>query len=345
MELMTENKEQAIRYLYGEHLEAERDDIEERLFTDEDFSLFVDDVENDLIDEYLRGELSFEEKRRFETKYLTTDGRRDRVALAGTLHEKVFAGATATTETLAAETPPAGFGEKIAAFFRFQNLALAGGFAAVLFLLVLGGVWLSTQPGDDIVKEKDTNENENIAPPPDDPMPVPTPEENTNSASSEENKNTTESVPPPKPADANVKSKPVAPPPKAAPKKPVRPKPAPPVRQQPRIFIATLLPPLRSSKTPVLEIPAGAETVRLQLVDNFGAKYEKFLVELNDGIGNTVWSGEVKAGRAKPQKSVTVSIPNTAFGAGNYEVAVSGVTSDGSTDEINFYNFTVRKNE
>jgi outer membrane biosynthesis protein TonB len=342
-----ENKKNAVQYLFGELAESELDSFEERLFTDEDFSLFLDDVENDLIDGYIRGELEFEEKRNFETKYLISESRRERVNLGRTLNTEVFENEKKTVISLAEKTP---FGQFIKDFFRMPNLALTGGLAAIILLVLIGGIFLITQQGgnQEIVGANNSNIMENPTPIQEDPTPEisPKPEENP----SEDNQTNTNNSSEINKNDSDTNTKSTSTPQKASSNKPEK-KPTPkPVNKQrktvpqpPRVFAVSLLPPLRSSQTPVLNIPASAQTVRIQLFDNFGQKYEKFIIELNGGSGNIIWSQEVKASKKRPQKSIMINVPNSQFKSGNYEIAVSGVTKEGSVEEINFYNFVVKK--
>ena len=101
------------------------------------------------------------------------------------------------------------------------------------------------------------------------------------------------------------------------------------------------MPPIRSGEKPVLKIPPKTQTVRLRLFDNFGDRYAKYLIQLNDENGNEIWNQEVKAGKKLPQKSITVNISGDKLKVGSYEIAVSGITADGSVEEINFYSFAV----
>ena len=336
-----ENEKQIISYLFGELNGAQRDELEEMLFLDEDFSLFVNNVENDLIDEYLRGELAAGEKQRFENAFLTSESRREKVRAAQVLQQKLFdendEGFVTSTEIKAS------LWQTLADFFRLPNLALAGSLAAIL-LVLFGGIWLiNHQP---IERAEIDNQNQPSFTPtqvstPQTASPVEENLSNVNTALDEnknlENKNSLpENRKPGKSDDAPTK------PGANKPEKNQSPQTAPPSQ---RIFAFTLLPPLRSSKRPVLKLPSDAEIVRFQLYDNFGEKYDKYLVELNDGGGKRIWSQKIDADSKKhPQKLITVNVPGEKFNAGSYEFAVSGITSEGSFEEISFYNFVVQKN-
>jgi hypothetical protein len=70
------------RYLLGTLTEGECDAIEREYFVQEDTLDRVSAAEDDLIDEYLSGELSAHERGQFERHYLSTPSHRRRVAVA-----------------------------------------------------------------------------------------------------------------------------------------------------------------------------------------------------------------------------------------------------------------------
>ncbi len=334
-----ENKDTAIRYLFDELSETERDKFEELLFSDENFSLFVENVENDLIDEYIRGELEFDEKRKFEKKYLTSESRHERVAIARTLNGKVFEN---KATVVVSDGEQRGFGAFIADIFRRPNPAMAGGFAAVILLLLIGGIWFINQPDKTPELANTDNSNQEDLPP-EKPKSVESPDSNQrdNATNDAADKSAETNVQTGTKQEEKKKVKPQSKP-KSVPEKPEKRET---VVKKPSVFIATLLPPLRSSSNPILKIPPTAKTVRLQMLDNFGQKYEKFIVELNNSSGTTIWNEEINASAKRPQKSVTVSISGNKLQTGLYEIAVKGITKEGSVEDINFYNFTVQKKE
>ena len=330
-----ENKEKIIQYLYGGLSETVRNEFEDLLFSDEDFSLFVEDVENDLIDEYIRGELEFDEKRRFETKYLNSESRQNRVDSARTLHAEVF---NKENTSVVSQGESSGIWTAISNLFGVSNPVLAGSVAVLLLMTLFGGYWFITQQGarPDIAESNNTNET----PAPKEPS---VNETQTNKDDLPEvNKNSADIKPSPSPktkTNNNTKTKRT---PRKLEKDPKIKKEPKVVPKQSTIFAFSLMPPLRSSSTPVLRIPLIAKTVRLRLFDNFGSKYEQFRIELNGATGKTVWSRQIRASKKRPQKSIAISIPTRHLNQRNYEVAVYGITKDGSVEDVNFYNFVVQ---
>lgn len=330
-----EDEKTAVRYLLGELADEERDRFEERLFEDEAFSVFLDDTENDLIDEYLRGELGFETKRRFETVYLSNESRRGKVEAAKVLHYKLF---PEQPKAAASTINENSFWRSLPGFFRLPNPALAGGLATILLMILIAGIWLLNDRRSTAPDRAGADNSGQPTPGPEANFEIdnPSPPEEANKPSGTNAPNGVTNGEKP---ETPQRPKNAAPPPAGKRPEPAE-KPAV-VRQPPRVLAFSLLPPLRSSQNPVLKIPSSAQTVRLRLFDNFGQKYENFTVELSDGTGNAVWSRKVKAARSA--ESITVEIPNSVFKDGNHEISVRGVTGEGSVEEISFYNFAVRR--
>lgn len=75
--------ERTIAYLLEELTEREAEEFEEQCFAQAEWpEVELEAAEEDLIQAYLRKELSPERQRRFEEKYLTTEARKERVLLA-----------------------------------------------------------------------------------------------------------------------------------------------------------------------------------------------------------------------------------------------------------------------
>jgi anti-sigma-K factor RskA len=74
-----------VRYHLGELSPEERDAVEDRYFADDAFHERVLAVEEELIDSYVRDELSAEQRKHFESWFLPVDDRRERLEFAKTL--------------------------------------------------------------------------------------------------------------------------------------------------------------------------------------------------------------------------------------------------------------------
>ena len=83
--------EHIIAYLLEELPEDEAERFEDECFAGESWPEQIKLAEEDLIDEYLRGDLTPERRKRFEENYLTTDARVERVRMAAALLRHVDA--------------------------------------------------------------------------------------------------------------------------------------------------------------------------------------------------------------------------------------------------------------
>jgi len=72
-------------FLLGKTPEENRDQLEQRLLTDPDFSEWVSAIEEELIEDYTAGLLSRNERHRFEDRFLVTEERRRRVRFSAAL--------------------------------------------------------------------------------------------------------------------------------------------------------------------------------------------------------------------------------------------------------------------
>ena len=74
-----------VKYLLGNLSEEEQVQVEDRAFADADYLGALEAAEADLIDAYVRGELSQSDRRGFERRFLTSPQRRSKVEFARAL--------------------------------------------------------------------------------------------------------------------------------------------------------------------------------------------------------------------------------------------------------------------
>jgi len=89
--LEEELRKSIIRYLLGGLSAAESDALAERYLDDDELFEEIKLVEEELIDSYLRGELTKAQRRAFETSYLGTPARRERVRSAIAFRQAIHA--------------------------------------------------------------------------------------------------------------------------------------------------------------------------------------------------------------------------------------------------------------
>ena len=90
-----------LKYLLGNLSEQEQVKVEDRAFSDADYLASLEGAEADLIDGYVRGELSPAERRDFERRFLVSPQRRSKVEFARAL-ARVIAESTASHPRVAA---------------------------------------------------------------------------------------------------------------------------------------------------------------------------------------------------------------------------------------------------
>ncbi len=312
-------------YLLGLLLDAEAERFDELSFTDAQFADALSAAENDLVDGFVRGELSGAKLERFENYYLASPLRRKKVEFARSLlilSERNFT----AIKSVAAKETSGGFFASLISFINSKPLQI--GFAAGLFLLFAGGLWLvnnrSNQPQPEVViqnssasppqnQAKKSGEteiaaiaNENIAAP--------------NIVNKTTNKNAaTETNRTPQTAKT-------------------------PVTTAPKIVVATffLAPSLRGANQ-LKTLPISKNTtdvaVGLQLESD---DYSSYRVALTDESGGkNLWqSSALKTSGTGENKILNIRFPSKFLKSQIYSLTISG-SKDGTTEIISNYSFRI----
>lgn len=316
------DKKQAVRYFLGELSEREQSAVEERFFADADYSRFLDAVENDLIDDYVGGELDFRQTQNFARNFLISERRREAVRLAQILQAETF---TEKEKAVLPVAPSVSLWQRLGNFFRVPNLAWAGGLATMAFLILLGGLWFINSPEKNQIAQIETK---NL-------MPI--------TDSSKSSLSLTLSPTGGNPPNANTTQKQLL---KSAPKpnleKREKRQTAPRVEPKP-IPAFNLLPPMQSAEKPLIVGVRNAENIRLRVVHNNAENFIKYRVEIHASDGDLVWSREIAVNEKTSPKPLALDVRSGALIEGNYGLTISGATDDGQLEEINSYNFSVQK--
>jgi len=125
-------------YLLGESPESETERLDELSLSDDGFVDQLRAIEDDLVDSYLRGELTADSLSKFNSYYLASPLRREKVKVAKSLltfTDKVAAGSQVKEPVKAPREK-----RSLAGFFALPRLTLQWGFAAaaLLFLITAG---------------------------------------------------------------------------------------------------------------------------------------------------------------------------------------------------------------
>lgn len=310
---------EAIRYFLGEISETELAAVEERFFADEEFSAWLDEVETDLIDSYVRDELDFSQKKRFEQNFLVSERRQARVKTAAVLleKEKTFA------PIAIVETAKPSFWESLKGFFTVPNLAYAS--LGVLLLALLGGfVWFLQRPSEIV---KIGNENIQITPT---MLPSPTVSPtSTPIANISPNVNSTPSEPKKSPTPIEKKEEP-----KNEPQP--QPREVSPVMAQFGLTSNSLR--NGGNEPNKINLKTGTQNVYLRLKFKTEEEFVKYRIELRDAGGNLISSQNLKN-----KNALGITISAQKLRQGNYKITLKGAKSDQDFEDLDFYDFVVEK--
>ncbi|HJP93137.1 MAG TPA: hypothetical protein VJ875_14360 [Pyrinomonadaceae bacterium] len=322
------NSEKLIaQYLLGELPEEQQIEIEDRAFEDEDYLTAITAVENDLIDEYVRHELSETERRKFESRFLASAERRKRVEFA-----KAFAKVAAeSTVPKKIELTPrtVSWRESLEAFIRGLNPAARFAFAAIVLLILLGGAWLMTETlrlrtqltqlqaenqsrqteRQSLQQQVETERRQN---------------EELAARLNQEKQQREQSEDSLRQLSETAETTNPAP--------------------RPIIAALTLLPGMSrgAGEKPKLLLPENARLVRLQIGIDPEEPYQTFSAELRTVAGRQIWTRENLTARAhRGARAVGLTLPATALKPGQYELKLSGVAEGGRSEDIGFYYFDV----
>ena len=128
-------KNRIINHLLGALPEGEQTALEQELLADRDKFDEAWAIENDLVDHYVRNELSAAERTRFEQHYLASPVHRERVAIAEAL-------LTELDEMPEAVSTQASWWQRWLDALRLPQLAFSGALTAALLLTFSGALWL-----------------------------------------------------------------------------------------------------------------------------------------------------------------------------------------------------------
>ena len=145
IETFHERDEALVRYHFNELGDVERTELEDEMLLDEALSERAQIVEMNLIDGYVRGELTAEENVRFEKGFMASPDNRDKVNQARMFHNSLLRlherGTAAPPESVpgqAVAAPRRGWLHRLSELFRMPLPALA--FMASILLLTFGAL-------------------------------------------------------------------------------------------------------------------------------------------------------------------------------------------------------------
>jgi hypothetical protein len=321
-----------VRYLLGDLPEEEQVEIEERAFRDQQVLWNIQAVESELIDEYVRGGLSGRERQQFEGRFFVSAERRRKVEFASALaHVAPEFAVVEKDSRMAGAAAPVTWPRIIEAFLHKLSPAAKYALAAAALLIVIGGSWLIAEglrlraQLAELRAEQQAYERQQQA------LQQQIADEQARredistqlQREREERERNQQLV-----GELQRRLEESAPP------------------LQPAVVSLALWPGIsRSGSTrSKLVIPQVAQRVRVQIGVEPEDVYRSFRVELRAPGGQPVWTQEnLSARRVRGGRAVMLNLPASILRAGEYELALKGMTSEGTTEDVGYYYVNVLK--
>ena len=135
--------EHIIAYLLEELPEDDLERFEDECFAQDSWPAEqINVVEEDLIDAYLRDELTPERRQRFERYYLTTEARQERVIMAAALLRHIDENNAVSKTAVAVPPTELTAAARFRAFWNSQSWALRAAASIAVVAVIAGALWL-----------------------------------------------------------------------------------------------------------------------------------------------------------------------------------------------------------
>lgn len=322
MEQETDQDKALRSYLLGTLTLQEQELLEQRLLADSGAFQQLLFMEEDLIADYLSGELSAEERARFEEHFLAAPERQQDLRFAKALRKYA---ASSTAKKKSPDSPPwfSTFGPFFASLVP-QRPAVGFSLALILVLLIVGGFWFvrrtqltSTQPQQAGARR-----------PPTDPEQPPGPKLSSNQNQVDANKQA--NLPVETPVENRPQSPEIAT--NSTPRKTL-------------IFsiVLTSGSVREGGGMKTVELPQNATAARLQLeIDPAASEYQRYSALLENRSGEKISSrNNLRALTTARGKIVTWEIPAKLLKAEDYYLKLRGQNAGGQSEAVAAYSFRV----
>jgi hypothetical protein len=291
-----------VKYLLGNLTEEEQVQVEDRAFADRDYLSALETAEADLIDAYVRGELSESDRRSFELRFLTSPERRRKVEFARAL-------ATMTSESEAHEPRVAGQPWFMRAFRGWNPVAFGSGVAALI--CIAAGAWLVSENAAIRARLTALEAERRGFETREQSLRQQLSEEQTRAAAlATQNRRPSEATP------------------------------------APLVATLVLVPGLSRAETRVarLDLSPSAQVARLEIPLESRDDFPRFRAELRTRGGDEVLSrSNLVRRKSGPGFVVSVDVPASALGVGDYELALKGIGANHTSQDVGYYYFGVQR--
>lgn len=295
-----------VRYLLGDLPEEALIQVEDRAFSDQEYLRLIEAVETDLIDAYVRNQLSADERRQFEGRFLASVERRKKLEFAQAWSRVADEAKAAPQDSRAADRQEARRSwREMFAFLRGPAPAFA--MAAVAVLLVGVSVWQAAQSSKlrsrvgELEAERSTQQQR---------------EQTLKNNLDAERARVDE-------LSSQLQHGSPA-----------------------MVATLTLLPgSLRdASVRPEIRIAPSAQIARLEIQLVPKDKYPQYRAELRTQRGDEVLTrNNLHEQPGRGGRSVLLEIPASAIGSGEYELTLQGKVAPEQFEDLAYYRFSVRR--
>jgi len=321
------SEQKIISYLLGELSEEEQVEIEDRAFADEKVLQEILAVEQDLLDDYVSGDIPAEKRRSFETHFLASEERRKKVAFAKALATVVNATPAPQEERAVVNVAPdSSWRTALTAFFARPMTAYS--FALASLLLFAVGSWLvvdRVRLRSELAQLR-SNQDSQLA----------QRQQLERDLANERLKN--EEL-----LASRGTPSPEAPTPETVPTSPTKPA----TPGSPIIATLVFLPGMSrggGTSVPEVSIAKDVSLLRLQVGIDPQEGYERYRAEVRNAKGQQVLAQANLVARAGHHgRNISLRIPVKVLSDGRYEVTLKGVTEGGESEAVGFYYFDVVK--
>ena len=326
--MKTQNENLMTQYLLGELSEDEKLSLEEQFFTQDDSFEQLLALEDELRYDYAQGGLTPQQRRQFEQRFLTLPDAPQRVAVAKAVLDTVaeIESAKAPVRAVVAEEKP-GFFRSLMAFFGLQNPMLQFAMTAASILLLVGGSWLLYQT----VKLRAQVQQFEVAR-------VEQEQQRVQQANEQRTQGDQLNAQLENERRKRTELEQELAKQKAQAGRTTDNQPA-----LPTTLLSFLLTPGLSrdvDSTKRLTIPSGTTQLRLQLRLKRPGNYQSYQAVLQTLDGANLWSRTLPRSAGQ---NVTVTMPAKLVPPGDYVVILKGKTADGQMEEIDEYHFSAAR--
>lgn len=311
-------------YLLGNLPESERTQLEEDYLSSKDLQEQIDLAEDDLVYAYAHNELSKAEHKQFEDFFLNSPKRQQKLRLAKAVvtyvSTKEPAKALTTPNPQATKSPTSSWWQAVLAFFQPQSPAWQFSMAAVVLMLLVGGIWLISE-NLRLRKQVESLQSEKSNQPTQNTTPQPKIEENKVASN-------------PSPTPTSI----TTPQPKIEPNNQI-------AKNTPPPSLAFTLTPITvrdSGGVNEFSISDNTEIIKLRLDMDLTTEYPNFQVDILTAEGSKIFtSKQLKAQQAVKAKYLVLTLPAKTFKSGDYLVKLNGIGTNKEVEDVADYSFSI----